>query len=183
MHVPGQKLRLGGDALGAGPTYLLYLAYRSRGELRRIDLAPDCAGATFGHTIARQIHARRHDNILIWRSSWRGIEAAWRAAVGSCVACGCRGGSPGGWAVLASLLGQAGCRGIEGTEESTEQIQTKCIHEGLPTATWWGRGAAGGQSSGGTRSLVRSCRRDRRVAIPLLLESSMRIWIRHRLSS
>ena len=26
---PGQKLRLGGDALGADPTYLLYLAYRS----------------------------------------------------------------------------------------------------------------------------------------------------------
>ena len=38
-HFPGQKLRLGGDALGADPTYLLYLAYRSRGELRRIDFA------------------------------------------------------------------------------------------------------------------------------------------------
>ena len=38
-HFPGQKLRLGGDALGAEPTYLLYLAYRSRGELRRIDFA------------------------------------------------------------------------------------------------------------------------------------------------
>eukprot|EP01045_Picozoa_sp_COSAG04_P062844 COSAG04_NODE_33044_length_182_cov_43.855422_1_plen_47_part_10 len=24
-HFPGQKLRLGGDALGADPTYLLYL--------------------------------------------------------------------------------------------------------------------------------------------------------------
>ncbi len=33
----GQKLRLGGDALGAGPTYLLYLPSRSRGGLRRID--------------------------------------------------------------------------------------------------------------------------------------------------
>ncbi len=32
----GQKLRLGGDALGAGPTYLLYLPSRSRGGLRRI---------------------------------------------------------------------------------------------------------------------------------------------------
>ena len=38
-HFPGLKLRLGGDALGADPTYLLYLAYRSRGELRRIDFA------------------------------------------------------------------------------------------------------------------------------------------------
>ena len=38
-HFPGQKLRLGGDALAADPTYLLYLAYRSRGELRRIDFA------------------------------------------------------------------------------------------------------------------------------------------------
>jgi len=45
-HFPGQKLRLGGDALGADPTYLLYLTYRPRGELRRIDLGPDCAGAT-----------------------------------------------------------------------------------------------------------------------------------------
>ena len=38
-HFPGQKLRLGGDALGAEPTYLLYLSFRSRGELRRIDFA------------------------------------------------------------------------------------------------------------------------------------------------
>ena len=36
-HFPGQKLRLGGDALGADPTYLLYLPSRSRGGLRRID--------------------------------------------------------------------------------------------------------------------------------------------------
>ena len=36
-HFPGQKLRLGGDSLGADPTYLLHLPYRSRGELRRID--------------------------------------------------------------------------------------------------------------------------------------------------
>ena len=32
-HFPGQKLRLGGDALGADPTYLLYLAYRSHGGI------------------------------------------------------------------------------------------------------------------------------------------------------
>eukprot|EP01045_Picozoa_sp_COSAG04_P005547 COSAG04_NODE_259_length_18733_cov_5.191371_8_plen_272_part_00 len=38
-HFPGQKLRLGGDALGADPTYLLYLPSRSRGGLRRIDFA------------------------------------------------------------------------------------------------------------------------------------------------
>ena len=36
-HFPGQKLRLGGDALGADPTYLLYLPSRSRGGLRRTD--------------------------------------------------------------------------------------------------------------------------------------------------
>ena len=29
-HFPGQKLRLGGDALGADPTYLLYLPSRPR---------------------------------------------------------------------------------------------------------------------------------------------------------
>ena len=46
-HFPGQKLRLGGDALGADPTYLLYLAYRSRGELRRIDFAAWPRTATF----------------------------------------------------------------------------------------------------------------------------------------
>eukprot|EP01045_Picozoa_sp_COSAG04_P062575 COSAG04_NODE_32757_length_197_cov_25.714286_1_plen_65_part_11 len=45
-HFPGQKLRLGGDALGAEPTYLLYLPSRSRGELRRIELEPDGARAT-----------------------------------------------------------------------------------------------------------------------------------------
>ena len=30
---PGQKLRLGGDALGADPTYLLYLPFRSHGGI------------------------------------------------------------------------------------------------------------------------------------------------------
>ena len=54
-HLPGQKLRLGGDALGAGPTYLLYLAYRSRGELRRIDLGPGCAGATWSDFAAPEL--------------------------------------------------------------------------------------------------------------------------------
>ena len=39
-HLPSQKLRLGGDALGADPTYLLYLPYRSRGGLRRTDFGP-----------------------------------------------------------------------------------------------------------------------------------------------
>jgi len=53
-HFPGQKLRLGGDALGADPTYLLYLAYRSRGELRRIDFEPDCAGATLSDFAASE---------------------------------------------------------------------------------------------------------------------------------
>ena len=46
-HFPGQKLRLGGDALGADPTYLLYLPSRSRGELRRIDFAAWPRTATF----------------------------------------------------------------------------------------------------------------------------------------
>ena len=32
-HFPGQKLRLGGDALGADPTYLLYLPFRSHGHM------------------------------------------------------------------------------------------------------------------------------------------------------
>ena len=53
--LPGQKLRLGGDALGADPTYLLYLAYRSRGELQRIDLGPDCAGATLSDFAASEL--------------------------------------------------------------------------------------------------------------------------------
>ena len=46
-HFPGQKLRLGGDALGADPTYLLYLPSRSRGGLRRIDFAAWPRTATF----------------------------------------------------------------------------------------------------------------------------------------
>ena len=50
-HFPGQKLRLGGDALGADPTYLLYLAYRSRGELRRIDFGAWPRTATLPPTI------------------------------------------------------------------------------------------------------------------------------------
>jgi len=37
----------GGDALGADPTYLLYLPFRSRGELRRIDFAAWPRTATF----------------------------------------------------------------------------------------------------------------------------------------
>ena len=49
---PGPKLRLGGVALGADPTYLLYLTYMSRGELRRTDLGPDCAGATLSNFVA-----------------------------------------------------------------------------------------------------------------------------------
>ena len=54
IYFQGQKLRLGGDSLGAGPTYLLYLAYRSRGELRRIDFEPDCAGATLSDFAASE---------------------------------------------------------------------------------------------------------------------------------
>ena len=46
-HFPGQKLRLGGDALGTDPTYLLYLPSGSRGELRRIDFAAWPRTATF----------------------------------------------------------------------------------------------------------------------------------------
>ena len=42
-----KKLRLGGDGLGADPTYLLYLTYRSRGELRRIDFGAWPRAATF----------------------------------------------------------------------------------------------------------------------------------------
>ena len=49
------ELRLGGDALGADPTYLLYLACRSRGELRRIDFEPDCAGATLSDFAASEL--------------------------------------------------------------------------------------------------------------------------------
>ena len=45
---------LGGDALGADPTYLLYLPSRSRGELRRIDFDPDCAGATLSDFAASE---------------------------------------------------------------------------------------------------------------------------------
>ena len=33
QHFAGQKLRLGGDALGADPTYLLYLPFRSHGGI------------------------------------------------------------------------------------------------------------------------------------------------------
>ena len=47
IRTPGQKLRLGGDALGADPTYLLYLPSRSRGGLRRIDFAAWPRTATF----------------------------------------------------------------------------------------------------------------------------------------
>ena len=32
-HFPGQKLRLGGGAMGADPTYLFYLPFRSRGGI------------------------------------------------------------------------------------------------------------------------------------------------------
>ena len=32
-HFPGQKLRLGGGALGADPTYLLYIPFRSYGGI------------------------------------------------------------------------------------------------------------------------------------------------------
>ena len=53
-HFPSQRLRLGGDALGADPTYLLYLPSRPRAELRRIDLGPDCAGATLSDFAASE---------------------------------------------------------------------------------------------------------------------------------
>ena len=46
-HFPRQKPRLGGDALGADPTYLLYLPSRSRGGLRRIDFGAWPRTATF----------------------------------------------------------------------------------------------------------------------------------------
>ena len=55
-HFPGQKLRLGGDALGADPTYLLYLAYRSRGELRRTDFAAWPRPRTLPPSLAPKSH-------------------------------------------------------------------------------------------------------------------------------
>ena len=55
VHAKQPKLRLGGDALGADPTYLLYLPSRSRGELRRIDFEPDCAGATLSDFAASEL--------------------------------------------------------------------------------------------------------------------------------
>ena len=54
-HFPGQKLRLGGDALGADPTYLLYLPSRSRGELRRIDFGAWPRAATSNHICLMQV--------------------------------------------------------------------------------------------------------------------------------
>ena len=51
-HFSGQKLRLGGESLGAEPTYLLYLPSRSREELRRLDFEPDCSGAALSNFAA-----------------------------------------------------------------------------------------------------------------------------------
>jgi len=58
-HFPGQKLRLGGDALGADPTYLLYLASRSRGGLRRIDFGAWPRAATSNHICLMQVGGSR----------------------------------------------------------------------------------------------------------------------------
>ena len=49
------KLRLGGDALGAEPAYLLYLPFRSNGGLRRIDFGAWPRAATLPPTIFPRI--------------------------------------------------------------------------------------------------------------------------------
>ena len=54
-HLPGQKLRLGGDALGADPTCLLYLPSRSWGGLRRIDFGAWPRAATSNHICLMQV--------------------------------------------------------------------------------------------------------------------------------
>ena len=56
---PGQKLRLGGVALGADPTYLLYLPSRSRGGLRRIDFGAWPRAATSNHICLMQVGGSR----------------------------------------------------------------------------------------------------------------------------
>ena len=50
-----QKLRLGGDALGADPAYLLYLPSRPRGGLRRIDFGAWPRATTLPPTIFPRI--------------------------------------------------------------------------------------------------------------------------------
>ena len=86
-HFLGQKLRLGGDALGADPTYLLYLAYRSRGELRRIDFEPDCAGATLGDFAASEWTRKPllRNCVLARSKSWGSRAGGW-AEVTRCIA-------------------------------------------------------------------------------------------------
>ena len=68
-----------GDAQGAEPTYLLYLAYRSRGELRRIDFEPDCAGATLSDFAASESTRKPllHTRGISWARSFDLEVAPW----------------------------------------------------------------------------------------------------------
>ena len=69
-HFPGQKLRLGGDALGADPTYLLYLPSRSRGGLRRIDFGAWPRAATSNHICLMEVggsHRTYHESRVTYR--------------------------------------------------------------------------------------------------------------------
>ena len=94
-HLSGQKLRLGGDALGADPTYLLYLAYRSRGELRRIDFEPDRAGATLSDFAAPKSPSQASIWspslwLVLWRRGQRGEEGEGTGQGAEKAARGCR---------------------------------------------------------------------------------------------
>ena len=77
-HLQGQKLRLGGDALGADPTYLLYLPSRSRGGLRRIDFGAWPRAATLPPTIFPrtdpQASSAQSQHLTAKSGGWR-----WRA--------------------------------------------------------------------------------------------------------
>ena len=85
-HFPGQKLRLGGDALGAGPTYLLYLPSRSRGGLRRIDFGAYAALTDPASRLSRLLPDREVDE----------TPHGFRSGAASCVVA-----QTGGWAAPA----------------------------------------------------------------------------------
>ena len=71
IRTPGQKLRLGGDALGADPTYLLYLPSRSRGGLQRIDFGAWPRAATSSHICLMQAGGSRlSPHLFTYHESW-----------------------------------------------------------------------------------------------------------------
>ena len=78
----GQKLGLGGDALRADPTYLLYIYSRCSRHLVSVDFDPSFADATSSDRAYPESTSLAQRGLVSWRTRWSCDLEVWAWAVG-----------------------------------------------------------------------------------------------------